>query len=111
MRLKSTTIGLIIFPPSVVGFGWACREHTHVAVLCVLLFVAGFFTMRVYMIFHHSYLIYELIRWVYSSTLAYVVDANKGRSATAVATNSAFRGTLAFIATEIAVPMQVCCTF
>ncbi|XP_006462371.1 hypothetical protein AGABI2DRAFT_186299 [Agaricus bisporus var. bisporus H97] len=89
MRLKSTTIGLIIFPPSVVGFGWACREHTHVAVLCVLLFVAGFFTI-----------------WVYSSTLAYVVDANKGRSATAVATNSAFRGTLAFIATEIAVPMQ-----
>jgi hypothetical protein len=51
---------------------------------------------------------HELTRWVYTSTLAYIVDANQGRSATAVATNSAFRGTLAFIATEIAVPMQVC---
>lgn len=44
---------------------------------------------------------------MYSSTLAYIVDANNGRSATAVATNSAFRGVFAFIATEIAVPMQV----
>ncbi|KAJ3567084.1 hypothetical protein NP233_g6600 [Leucocoprinus birnbaumii] len=44
--------------------------------------------------------------WMYASTLAYIVDANNGRSATAVATNSAFRGFFAFIATEIAVPMQ-----
>lgn len=46
-------------------------------------------------------------RWTYSTTLAYIVDANQGRSSTAVATNSAFRGTCAFIATEIAVPLQV----
>ncbi|KAF6759118.1 major facilitator superfamily domain-containing protein [Ephemerocybe angulata] len=45
-------------------------------------------------------------RWVYSSTLAYIVDANNGRSSTAVACNSAFRGVSAFIAIEIAVPMQ-----
>lgn len=46
-------------------------------------------------------------RWSYSSILAYIVDANRGRSSTAVATNSAFRGFSAFVATEVAVPMQV----
>ena len=45
---------------------------------------------------------------IYSSTLAYVVDANTGRSSSAVASNSCFRGTTAFIAAEIAVPLQVC---
>ena len=46
-------------------------------------------------------------RWIYTSTLAYVVDANVGRSSTAVATNSSFRGLFAFVAAEIAVPLQV----
>jgi hypothetical protein len=35
------------------------------------------------------------------------VDSNTGRSSTAVATNSAFRGIYAFVATEVAVPLQV----
>lgn len=48
-----------------------------------------------------------MFSWSYSSALAYIVDSNKGRSSTAVATNSAFRGLFAFVATEIAVPMQV----
>lgn len=43
---------------------------------------------------------------MYSSTLAYIVDANTGRSSTAVATNSCFRGTFGFIAAEIAAPIQ-----
>jgi hypothetical protein len=47
------------------------------------------------------------ISWIYASMLAYIVDANNGRSATAAAANSAFRGVLAFVATETAVPMQV----
>jgi hypothetical protein len=46
--------------------------------------------------------------WSYSSTLAYLVDANNGRSSTSVALNSAFRGSFAFVATEITVPLQVC---
>lgn len=45
-------------------------------------------------------------RWIYTSTLAYVVDANPGRSCSAVATNSSFRGTLAFVSTMVAVPLQ-----
>lgn len=46
-------------------------------------------------------------RWIYSSTLAYIVDANVGRSSTAVATNSAFRGIFAFVGSEVAIPLQV----
>lgn len=40
------------------------------------------------------------------STLAYLVDANPGRSSSAVATNSSFRGTLAFVSTMVAVPLE-----
>jgi hypothetical protein len=46
--------------------------------------------------------------WTYASNLAYIADANLGRSSSAFATNSAARGLSAFIATEIAVPLQVC---
>jgi hypothetical protein len=35
------------------------------------------------------------------------VDANTGRSSMAVAANSSFRGLFAFVAAEIAVPLQV----
>ena len=49
----------------------------------------------------------ETVSCIYSSTLAYIVDANNGRSSSAVASNSAFRGGMAFIAAEVAVPMQV----
>ena len=53
-----------------------------------------------------------MIRWIYASTLAYIVDANVGRSSSAVATNGSFRGLSAFVAAEIAIPLQVglCCT-
>ena len=37
----------------------------------------------------------------------YIVDANVGRSSSAVAANSSFRGVSAFVAAEIAVPLQV----
>ncbi|PPR05871.1 hypothetical protein CVT24_006625 [Panaeolus cyanescens] len=89
MRLKSIMLGAIFLPPCVVGFGWICKSHVHVSALCVFLFLGGFFSI-----------------WIYSSTLAYIVDANNGRSSTAVAANSAFRGISAFVATEIAVPLQ-----
>lgn len=44
---------------------------------------------------------------MYATSLAYIVDANTGRSSSAVASNSAFRGTMAFVAVEVAVPLQV----
>lgn len=43
---------------------------------------------------------------MYSSTLAYIVDANSGRSTAAVASNSAFRGIAGMVASEIAAPLQ-----
>ncbi|KZP04105.1 MFS general substrate transporter [Athelia psychrophila] len=89
MRLKSTIIAMWFLPPSVVGYAWVCEQHVHVAAVCVMLFLAGFFTL-----------------WIYASTLAYIVDANVGRSSTAAATNSAFRGIAAFVAAEVAIPLQ-----
>ncbi|KAF7373494.1 Vacuolar DHA amino acid exporter [Mycena sanguinolenta] len=90
MRLKSTKFGLILLPPSVLAYGWVSAKHVNVAAMCTFLFLSGFFMI-----------------WAYTSTLAYIVDANNGRSATAVATNSAFRGVSAFVATEVAVPLQI----
>jgi len=57
--------------------------------LCIALFFIGFFSI-----------------WIYSITLAYIVDSNIGRSSEAVATNSFFRGFAAFVFTEAAVPLQ-----
>ncbi|KAF8636200.1 hypothetical protein AX17_003688 [Amanita inopinata Kibby_2008] len=89
MRLKSTVLGVIMLPPVVVALGWISHQRTHIAALCIFLFLSGFFSV-----------------WIYTSTLAYIVDSNKGRSSIAVATNSAFRGVFAFVGTEIAVPLQ-----
>ncbi|KDR77423.1 hypothetical protein GALMADRAFT_65924 [Galerina marginata CBS 339.88] len=89
MRLKTTMIGICCFPPCVLIYGWLCQQTVHVSVICIFLFLSGFFST-----------------WIYSITLAYIVDANTGMSSTAVAANSAFRGMAAFIGTEIAVPLQ-----
>ncbi|KAF9220501.1 MFS general substrate transporter [Gyrodon lividus] len=89
MRLESTKIAMWWLPPSIVGYAWVCQERVHISAICVMLFLAGFFSI-----------------WIYASTLAYIVDANTGQSSSAVATNSSFRGVFAFVAAEIAVPLQ-----
>lgn len=89
MRLNSTLHGLWLFPISVAGFGWVLERHEHIAGVCVMLFLTGVFAI-----------------YIFSSELAYLVDANVGRSSSAVAFNSLFRGLGAFIAVEIAVPIQ-----
>lgn len=89
MRLESTKVAMLWLPLSVIGYAWVCQERVNVAAVCVMLFLAGFTSI-----------------WIYTSTLAYIVDANTGRSSTAVATNSSFRGLSAFVAAEIAVPLQ-----
>ncbi|KAG2090388.1 MFS general substrate transporter [Suillus discolor] len=89
MRLESTKVAMVWLPLSVIGYAWVCQERANVAAMCVMLFLAGFLSI-----------------WIYASTLAYIVDANTGRSSTAVATNASFRGLFAFVATEIAVPLQ-----
>ncbi|KAG6372759.1 major facilitator superfamily domain-containing protein [Boletus reticuloceps] len=89
MRLESTKLAMWFFPPSVIGYAWVCQQHVHVSAICVMLFLSGFFSIC-----------------IYTSTLAYIVDANVGQSSSAVATNSSFRGMSAFVAVEIAVPLQ-----
>ncbi|EIW70508.1 hypothetical protein TREMEDRAFT_28934 [Tremella mesenterica DSM 1558] len=55
-----------------------------------------------------GYLIYAWLtgRIVYSSTLAYIVDANPGRSSPAVSINSVMRGGMACIWSQCAVPLR-----
>ncbi|KAH7099006.1 vacuolar DHA amino acid exporter [Auriculariales sp. MPI-PUGE-AT-0066] len=88
-RLDSTKIAMLWLPPAVICYAWFAEKHLHIAAISATLFVAGFTSI-----------------WVYSSTLAYIVDANVGRSSIAVATNSFFRGVGAFVSAEIAVPLQ-----
>ncbi|KAG1736765.1 vacuolar DHA amino acid exporter [Suillus lakei] len=90
MRLASTRPVMWFLPPAIIGYAWVCEKHVHVAAICIMLCLSGFFST-----------------WVYASTLAYIVDANPGRSSTVVATNSAFRCVFAFVAIEVAIPIQV----
>jgi len=89
MRLRSTVHALVMFPLCVAGFAWVLQERVHIAGVCVMLFACGF-----------------LAYVVYASSLTYIVDSNLGRSGSAIALNSFFRCTLAFIMEEVAVPMQ-----
>ncbi|KAK2465777.1 hypothetical protein APHAL10511_002321 [Amanita phalloides] len=74
---------------AVAALGWIWEEKAHIAVVCVIFFFNGFFFI-----------------WPYSSALAYIVDANQGRSSTALAMNSVFRCVFAFVAIEVVVPLQ-----
>lgn len=89
MRLHSAKPAMLWLPLFVIGYGWAAEKRLSVELNGVMLFFTGFFAI-----------------WIYASTLAYLVDANAGRSCFAVAMNGSFRGTLAFVATEVAVPWQ-----
>ncbi|KAG2156817.1 vacuolar DHA amino acid exporter [Suillus bovinus] len=89
MRLDSSKVIMLWLPLSVIGYAWVCEKHVNVGVVCTMLVLIGFTST-----------------WMYSCTLAYLVDANPGRSSTAVATNSSFRGTLAFASVMTAVPLQ-----
>ncbi|KAL1943448.1 hypothetical protein VTO73DRAFT_4523 [Trametes versicolor] len=88
-RLESTAVPMLLLPPSVIAYGWVCERHVSVAAICVMLFLIGFFSIS-----------------FYSCTLAYIVDANAGRSSSALAANSTIRGACALVASEVAVPLQ-----
>lgn len=89
MRLQSTKLVMLIPPPVVVAFAWLSGKKVHWAGAVVTLFISGFGVL-----------------FIYSSTLAYIVDANAGRSTAAVASNSSFRGIAGLVASEIAAPLQ-----
>jgi hypothetical protein len=89
-----------------------CEACTHFCCLRFSLSVRAFLFVSSFFFFVYveaSFLkkSYDLNSSSYSSTLAYIVDANNGRSSPAVAVNSAFRGVFTFVAMESAVPLQV----
>lgn len=45
MRLESTRLFMVFLPPSVIAYGWICEKHVSVGAICVMLFLAGFFSM------------------------------------------------------------------
>jgi Na+/melibiose symporter-like transporter len=70
-------------------YAWTADRKTSIAGPIVALFLAGFSLM-----------------FVYSSTLAYLVDSNPGRSASAVSCNSFCRGVGACVMSQVAIPLQ-----
>lgn len=40
-------VPMLFLPPSVIAYGWVCEGHVSVAAICVMLFLAGFFSMCV----------------------------------------------------------------
>jgi len=89
MRLESTKLVMLIIPPAVVAYAWVSENKLHWAGAAVILFISGFGSL-----------------FIYASALAYLVDANPGRSIAATASNSSFRGFAGMIASEIASPLQ-----
>lgn len=89
MRLRSTVLAMPILVASFLAYAWSAEEKVHIAALVVCLFFAGFSLL-----------------WIYSSTLAYVVDANPGASSSAVSCNSMFRGICACVMSQVATPIQ-----
>jgi hypothetical protein len=99
---------MILLPPAVVAFAWTCQKHTNIAGPVITLFVSGFAVLSVSILSEciRIPLMNAFVRFMYSSTLAYLVDANAGRSTSAVACNSSFRGLAGFVSAEIAAPLQ-----
>ncbi|KAG1815121.1 MFS general substrate transporter [Suillus subaureus] len=105
MRLESTKIAMLWSPLSVIGYAWVCQERANIAAVCVMLFLTGFLPMYVHSVLYCILLSSTIdgstqARWHTLST------QTRGHSSMAVATNSSFRGLFAFIAAEVAVPLQ-----
>jgi Na+/melibiose symporter-like transporter len=80
---------MLVIPPAVVAFAWITHQKLHWAGAVVTLFLSGFGVL-----------------FINASTLAYIVDANAGRSTAAVASNSSFRGISGLVAAQMAAPLQ-----
>lgn len=88
MRLKAAFSGMPLMIASFLVYAWTMDFKTHIAGPVVALFFGGF-----------------SILFVYSNTLAYLVDANPGKSSSAVGNNSMVRGVCACVMSQIALPI------
>ncbi|KAL9931478.1 hypothetical protein V8E36_009643 [Tilletia maclaganii] len=84
-RILSCALPMLLVPICYIAYAWAVYYTVPIAAVCVILVLLGTAQFS-----------------VYACTLSYVVDSNKGRGSSAVACNSAFRGSVAFVASEIA---------
>ncbi|KAK8864593.1 hypothetical protein IAR55_001843 [Kwoniella newhampshirensis] len=89
MRLKATFIAMPFIVASFLTYAWCAEEKVHIAGIVVSLFFAG-----------------ASLMWMYSPTLAYLVDSNPGLSAPSSSCASLMRGCLACIMSQIAVPIR-----
>lgn len=89
MRLQCTLPAMPVLLAAYLIYGWTADFKTHIAGPVVGLFLAGF-----------------ALLFVYSSTLAYLVDSNPGRASSAVACNSFMRGAVACVMSQVAIPIQ-----
>jgi hypothetical protein len=108
----SSSSAMPVMVASFLVYAWTTDQKTNVAGPIVALVFGGFSIMYVLIVCRCSGVndtngIVTLCRVIYSSTLAYLVDANPGRSSSAVACNSFFRGLFAFIASQVALPIRV----
>ncbi|WRT66560.1 uncharacterized protein IL334_003519 [Kwoniella shivajii] len=89
MRLKATFVAMPFLVLGFLAYAWTAEKKVHIAGIVISLVVSGF-----------------ALLWIYSSTLAYLVDANPGISSSAVSLNSLFRGVMACVMSQIAVPIR-----
>lgn len=89
MRLKSALGAGPVMVASFLVYAWTADQKTNVAGPAVALVFGGFTIMA-----------------IYASTLAYIVDANPGRSSSAISCNSMARGITACVFSFIALPIR-----
>lgn len=98
MRIKSTYPAFAFLPCLYIAYGWLVYFELHIAGPVIVLFFLGagaFLPCFGHYSQADEWLAPPAIMVIYASTLAYIVDANPGRSTSAVACNSLFRGVLA----------------
>lgn len=88
-RIKALFWFGLLVPLPFFGYAWLVDKGVHVAGPVVMLFLIGLLQFSCYSVF-----------------LAYLVDANKGRSSAAVSANSCFRGAVACVGSQISGPLQ-----
>lgn len=89
MRLRAAMPGMPLAVASCLVYAWTAHYTTNIAGPVVALFFAGF-----------------AIVFVYANTLGFLVDANPGRSASAISSNSFTRGVGACIMSQVAMPLK-----
>lgn len=123
MRIKSTFIALALMPPFFItcsslplflsslnlkkyfADAWVVEKQVPVYWPIMTLFVLGLATIWICTSLPSSYYSLTDEKHTDASTLAYIVDANPGRSSSAVACNSLFRGGMAAAFSQAAGPI------